>query len=205
MASLRLLRLMRRPVRSGLYAAILAGVAEYLMTDGVSEWVPLAAGLVGAIVSPVMIYIEKETLRVLRLAKQALEWKHAAIALAGIVVIQFVVSQRESVYRAGEWLEARRPSVDHLLTRPLCASGDCHNFGFLVRECELQAVQVGGLALTDRYARGNVAGATEHFRGCLSDRGLSWEPCKRGEPECRFLRAFRTTRRGTALPSFTVD
>ena len=42
-------------------------------------------------------------------------------------------------------------------------SGDCPNFDFLVRECELQAAQVGGLAGT----RGGSVGATEHFRGCL--------------------------------------
>ena len=101
--------------------------------------------------------------------------------------------------RGMDWLP-RLASVNHLLTRPLCESGDCPNFDFLVRECELQAAQVGGLAGT----QGDSVGATEYFKGCLKTRGLSWAPCERGEPECRFLRRFQT-RRVTALPSFIVD
>lgn len=97
------------------------------------------------------------------------------------------------------------PLPSHLLTRPMCEPGDCENFSFRVRECELQAVQVGALAYDEdqrrQRRRGNVSLATEHFRECLVDRGLLWLACERGDEECRLLRQYP---RGIALPSFVV-
>ena len=137
-----------------------------------------------------------------RLRVPAIGWNHVSGIAVTVMVVQLTIYNWDSVF---ETVARLFPNYDHLLTRPTCESGECPNFNFRVTECELQAVQVGGLALSGRFARGDLESATEHFRGCLIDRGLSWEPCKRGEPECRFLHAFRTRDRGTALPSFVVD
>ena len=208
-ASSKLLRVLQWSARAGLYGAVVAGVVEYLVTDGVSGWVPLLAGLAGAIASPLMLYVERGTADTLRSAKERLGWKHAFFSLAGVFCIYVFISQWEMVRSVGEWLARQRPSMDHLLTRPLCASGDCPNFAFQVLDCERLAVQTGGLAMPPRdpdrprprSVPPNRERATSYFRGCLVDRGLAWSPCERGEPECRLLYAFY----GSALPSFVVD
>ena len=167
-------------------------------------WATFGAGS-GAILGPVLTGYGPGLTRSLMRIVRSHGWKLATVVLAGVVVIQFVSLRPELIYRVRDWLESRRRSLDHLLTRPVCESGDCPNFNFLVRECELQATQVGGLLMTGSAARADVRGATEHFRGCLLDRGLSWEPCERGDPGCRFLRAIRTEGRSLPLPSFVVE
>ncbi len=123
--------------------------------------------------------------------------------IASVLALLLLVSHWGYLSRVvGDWLEAQRAAQDRLLTRPLCPSDDCPNFSFQVTECELQAVLVGGLAIGEREnARGDIPGATENFRGCLISQGLSWEPCERGEPECRLLWPYRNT----AMPSFVVE
>ena len=80
---------------------------------------------------------------------------------------------------------------------------DCENVDFRIRECEVNAAMAGGLG-SRRGRTGDVAAATEYFRGCLVDRGLSSEPCERGESECRLLRRYSTGRAssGSSVPPF---
>ena len=96
------------------------------------------------------------------------------------------------------------PNYDHLRTRPICEA-DCANLGFRIRECEIESVEAGGLAVVRRRRERRISGdpkaATEYFRGCMIDRGLSWEPCEQGEMECRLLRTFDVFSRYT-IPSF---
>lgn len=142
------------------------------------------------------------------------EWKVVGIALAVIVVVQAAALNWASISSLpGRILDTVRvtpPDRSHLLTRPVCESGDCPNFDFLVRDCERLAVQVGGLAMPPRdpdrrerlrFVPPNRESATAYFRGCLVDRGLSWFPCERGDPECRLLYPYR----GTTLQSFVVE
>lgn len=136
---------------------------------------------------------------------------------APVVVGAYIVDGRllRTVEKVGgvivEWLTPTpRPAanLDHLLTRPTCAPGECQDFEFLVRECEWKASQVGGLeivldmgrddSLKGRRTNWSTEGATKHFRLCLEASGLSWESCRRGESECRLLWRFY----GGALPSF---
>ena len=97
-----------------------------------------------------MLDVERGIVDTLRSAKERLGWKHAFIALAGVFCIYVFISQWEMVRSIGEWLAPQRASMDHLLTRPLCASGDCPNFAFQVLDCERLAVQIGGLAMPPR-------------------------------------------------------
>ena len=141
-----------------------------------------------------------------------IEWKHVAVGAAIIVLIQFAAINRDYIF--GLWDSLPRLSglllrlgpeparTGPLFTRPICES-DCENFGFIVRECELQSAQVGGLAY-GRDIRSDVVGATEFFRGCLISQGLSWVPCDRGDPECRMLYRYPAGRDGVVgrLPSF---
>lgn len=85
-----------------------------------------------------------------------------------------------------------------LPTRPICEV-DCANVDFRIRECEVMAAEVGGLGYRRRTTPQRSRAATEYFRGCLIDRGLTWEPCDRGQPGCRLLRGWGNNRR---VPSF---
>ena len=157
----------------------------------------------------------------LKFKPPSITWVHIACLSSVIVIAQFIALNKafisNSIYGLSDWWRGfltdikieRQEREARLLTRPICDSGDCENFSFLVRECELQAVQVGGLATPPRR-RGEVVGrgdpeiATEHFRECLIGRGLSWEPCKFGEPECRLLRTF-SIRIRRSMPSFITE
>lgn len=197
--------------------AVLGGAAEYAATGGVSGLGVLisgAVGLVGGLLAPrvarampalrkhVSVFVLGLELAIMSIDRRDI-WIVVLVWVTSVLTILLIASHWDYLSRvAGDWLEAQRAAQDRLLTRPLCPSGDCPNFSFQVTECELHATLVGGLALgeSDR-ARGNIPAATEHFRGCLIDRGLSWEPCKRGEPECRLLRPYRNT----AMPSFVAE
>ena len=152
----------------------------------------------------------------LKFTPPEIRWAHIAGAAMLVSFVQLGVIHKETIssttHGITNWLDnfwtddERRSSIDRLLTRPICESGDCDNFDFLVRECELQAVQVGGLAIPPRrrgevVGRGDPVSATEYFRGCLVAQGLSWKPCERGEPDCRLLWPF-STRLRRSLPSF---
>ena len=138
-------------------------------------------------------------------------WKVAGIALAVIALVQAAAINWDSISSVyGSILEGvrRTHDISHLLTRPVCKSGDCPNFDFKVRDCERLAADVGGLSAPPRRNRDeriafnpDVDGATEYLRGCLINQGLSWEPCDRGEPNCRLLGPYL----GSTLPSFTVN
>lgn len=157
--------------------------------------------------------------RRLRFRLPAFGWEQLAIAAICVCSIQLVVLNADRITGVvsgwGSWWmsalaeqhAAAWKRAAPLLTQPVCES-NCDNFDFLVRECERQAVQVGGLALPvgrDRrpIGYGDIEGATAYFRGCLVDKGVAWKPCKRGDPGCRLLRSF-STRRSSALPSFIV-
>ena len=136
-------------------------------------------------------------------------WRTVAYAATVIVLVQFAVLRWDVISTLSErviaTLSIDRPTYDHLRTRPICSGESCDNFEFRVRECELLAVDVGGLATIrrrrERPVLGNRVMATEYYRGCLVDRGLSWEPCQQGEPECRLLRRF-TVITEYSVPSF---
>ena len=124
-----------------------------------------------------------------------------AIILASALFVWVVTDDRFS----GALARLAAPGPDRyasLRTRPVCET-DCPNVGFRIRECEVDAAMAGGLG-SRRGRTGDVVAATEYFRGCLIDRGLAWEPCEHGEPECRLLRRYSTGRAssGSSVPSF---
>ena len=137
-------------------------------------------------------------------------WKQVAWAATVVVLLQFVTARWDAVLEFSDWargflvIPVREVNVDHLRTRPVCES-ECENFAFRVRDCEVAAVDAGGLASFrirgERPVFGDQGFATEYFRGCLLDRGLLWESCMEGEDECRLLRTF-TVYSNYTIPSF---
>ena len=123
-------------------------------------------------------------------------WKLATIAL-GITVIAFVSGQPIT-----NWLESEQKAQEALKerirTRPICVS-NCANFDWIVKKCESEAVEAGGLIGPPVI---DVEAATHYFRGCLTDKGMFWESCKKGEPDCRLLHYIGPKALGTLLPSF---
>ena len=165
----------------------------------------------------------------LRFTPPSIGWNHIALLLGIVGFVQSSIIYAETIFEVAgwsknqlaasfnflydspaslfawvwgllpDWPERPERTVDHLLTRPICES-DCENFDFIVRDCERKSVQVGGLALGRGDMRGDVGEATTYFRNCLIAQGLNWEPCAKGDPDCRLLYSFRY--RGGGLPSF---
>ena len=201
------------------------------MTGGVSGWIPLVSGLIGAALGPALLLLWRRVPllrgRVMAwLGLPAPEWKHLVVLLAIVVLVQSAIICAAPIFYVADWSKNQlaasfnfiydssaslfawvwgllpdRPerTVDHLLTRPICEP-DCENFDFIVRDCERKSVQVGGLALGRGDRRGDVGEATTYFRDCLIAQGLNWEPCAKGDPDCRLLYSFRD--RGGGLRSF---
>lgn len=143
-----------------------------------------------------------------------ISWKFVAYVATAIVLLQFFTQRWDAIVgRATEIaggfmvLLPDPPNLDHLYTRPTCEA-ECDNLDFRVRDCEVAAVEVGGLhrpsprQRRERPApRGDVDIATEYFRGCLVNQGLSWTSCECGDPGCLLLREFRTG----YIPSFLCE
>ena len=106
-----------------------------------------------------------------------------------------------AVNPAVNWIQERRELAqirnDSIRTRPICGP-TCTNFDWIVDVCKRDAVKIGGLGALGA----NPQRATRHFRGCLIDKGMNWEKCKKGEPLCMRFQYMGMRRRGTGLPSF---
>ena len=101
------------------------------------------------------------------------------------------------------WIQKQRKAMhahnESLRTKPVCGS-TCKNFDWIVETCKREAVKVGGL--TGLRASSHTGKATRHFRGCLIDKGMGWERCKKGEPRCMRLRSIGMRFGNKGLPSF---
>ena len=78
------------------------------MTDGVSGWIPLVSGLIGAVIGPILPLLWRRVQlprdRVMAwLRLPALEWKHLVVLLAIVVFVQSAIIYAAPIFYVADW------------------------------------------------------------------------------------------------------
>ena len=79
------------------------------MTGGLSGWIPLVSGLIGAVVGPILLLLWNRTpsfrgYRAMeRLRLPAIGWNHIALLLAIVVLVQSSIIYAETIFEVAGW------------------------------------------------------------------------------------------------------
>ena len=154
-------------------------------------WLLILSMVVFAVAIPLTVYFDHWKGYVVRCGVQQLSevnlWK--LIAIIAIVLLVGKQLWEPSI----KWLQSsigvQEAHVDILGTQPTCLKEVCENQDWIMLDCERRAKREGtieprGLRRNEREPILNRGLATEYFRGCLLDKGLSWRICSKGDDNC---------------------